>query len=147
MSYYYILWNVGKEFRNKTGELSQLRALAIKSDDLSLVPGTHMMEGKELTPWNCPLTCTYFPHPQYIYIYSHTHTHTHTLRNSYLFISGRIQMMVVFNWVCLQFQRFTPLSWWGQGGTQTGFDAGEVAESWTSGSAGSRRRERRLCLE
>lgn len=47
------------------------KAPAAKPEDLSLIPGTHIVEG-ELTPENYPLTSTYNK------IFGHSHRHTHT---------------------------------------------------------------------
>ena len=35
------------------------RGTLLKPNDLSLIPQTHMIEGRELTPKSCPLTSTY----------------------------------------------------------------------------------------
>lgn len=47
------------------------KAPAAKPEDLSLISGTHIVEG-ELTPENYPLTSTYNK------IFGHSHRHTHT---------------------------------------------------------------------
>jgi hypothetical protein len=46
----------------------QMRALAVKPDDMSSIPTTHTVEKREAIPTSCPSAS----------VHTHTHTHTHT---------------------------------------------------------------------
>lgn len=56
------------------------KALAAKSDDLILIPHTHMVRKKELTPESCPLSSTQY------YCHDIEHTHTHNFLKLFAFI-------------------------------------------------------------
>lgn len=61
--------------RNMGGGASEMvqwgKKLATKSDDLSSVPRTHLVE-RELTPLSSPLTSKYTS--RHIHVYTHVHT-------------------------------------------------------------------------
>ena len=60
---------------------NQERVPLAKTDALSFIPKTYMVEGKrDLSPTSCPLSlCTV----ACIYINTHTHTHTHTYTHTH----------------------------------------------------------------
>lgn len=52
--------------------VQQVKILVAKPDDLSSIPRTHLVEGREA---RCPLNFT--PRPWYVHALTHVHTRTH----------------------------------------------------------------------
>jgi hypothetical protein len=78
----------------------QAKVLAARPNDLSLISGTHMVEG-ERTPNSCPLTVTQFCGMD-APTYTQTHTHngpTHTQRYNLKTMTKKLWPLVRAFWI------------------------------------------------
>lgn len=93
------------EVLSEAGKMAQgVTALAAKSDDLSSIPGTLVVEGKNLTPErSCPLAFTCTPwHTCASLSLKHTCTHT---RKCCMSGGGKVMRAVVLAALCLLQER------------------------------------------
>lgn len=77
------------------------KALALKSEDVSLVLRTHMVGQRELTPKRCPLTSTHGPW----HVHIHTHTHPHSHKDSLWLINKKLCYLLSSNLLLMHLHR------------------------------------------
>lgn len=61
---------------NRTGEIAQqIHVLPTKANNMSLIPGTHKVEGEEQFPQVVLLTSTWMQWDVYAWMYTHVYIH------------------------------------------------------------------------
>lgn len=75
---------------NTAGAGAMTQCICRQACNLSLIPGTHMGEGREQTPVNYPVTLTHAL--QHTYTHARTPAHTHTYIHIHKYNLKKIQL-------------------------------------------------------